>query len=148
MAGMEKELAFVRARVGNIAPEAHISVMALSYMGPFGVKGTTFADICNYAEVKNVVAEYDLPPNAAFSEETLIRLNPDLLVIPSWKYDNEQDPSKMREEILQNRAYQSVNAVKNKRVVQLRDTYLYSTTHYIVYAIRDLAEAAYPEKFN
>ena len=54
----------------------------------------------------------------------------------------------MREEILQNRAYQSVNAVKNKRVVQLRDTYLYSTTHYIVYAIRDLVEAAYPEKFN
>ena len=148
VAGMEKELAFVRARVGNIAPEEHISVMALSYMGPFGAKGTTFADICNYAEVKNVVAEYDLPPNAAFSEETLIRLNPDLLVIPSWKYDNEQDPSKMREEILQNRAYQSVNAVKNKRVVQLRDTYLYSTTHYIVYAIRDLAEAAYPEKFN
>ena len=41
-----------------------------------------------------MVAEYDLPPNAAFSEETLIRLNPDLLVIPSWKYDNEQDPSK------------------------------------------------------
>lgn len=148
VAGMEKELAFVRARVGNIAPEEHISVMALSYMGPFGAKGTTFADICNYAEVKNVVAEYDLPPNAAFSEETLIRLNPDLLVIPSWKYDNEQDPSKMREEILQNRAYQSVNAVKNKRVVQLRDTYLYSTTHYIVYAIRDLVEAAYPEKFN
>ena len=100
VAGMEKELAFVRARVGNIAPEEHISVMALSYMGPFGAKGTTFADICNYAEVKNVVAEYDLPPNAAFSEETLIRLNPDLLVIPSWKYDNEQDPSKMREEIL------------------------------------------------
>ena len=62
-----------------------------------------------------------------FLRETLIRLNPDLLVIPSWKYDNEQDPSKMREEILQNRAYQSVNAVKNKRVVQLRDTYLYST---------------------
>lgn len=148
VAGMEKELAFVRARVGNIAPEEHISVMALSYMGPFGAKGTTFADICNYAEVKNVVAEYDLPPNAAFSEETLIRLNPGLLVIPSWKYDNEQDPSKMREEILQNRAYQSVNAVKNKRVVQLRDTYLYSTTHYIVYAIRDLVEAAYPEKFN
>ena len=100
VAGMEKELAFVRARVGNIAPEEHISVMALSYMGPFGVKGTTFADICNYAEVKNVVAEYDLPPNAAFSEETLIRLNPDLLVIPSWKYDNEQDPSKMREELI------------------------------------------------
>ena len=71
-----------------------------------------------------------------------------MVFYPSWKYDNEQDPSKMREEILQNRAYQSVNAVKNKRVVQLRDTYLYSTTHYIVYAIRDLAEAAYPEKFN
>ena len=148
VAKMEKELAFVQARVGNMPAEECISVMALSYMGPFGARGTTFADICNYANVRNVVAEYDLPPNATFSEETLIRLNPDLLVIPSWKYDNEQDPSKMREEILQNRAYQSVNAVKNKRVVQLRDTYLYSTTHYIVYAIRDLAEAAYPERFK
>lgn len=148
VANMEKELAFVQARVGNMPAEERISVMALSYMGPFGARGTTFADICNYANVRNVVAEYDLPPNATFSEETLIRLNPDLLVIPSWKYDNEQDPSKMREEILQNRAYQSVNAVKNKRVVQLRDTYLYSTTHYIVYAIRDLAEAAYPERFK
>lgn len=148
VAGMEKELAFVRSRVGNIPGEERISVMALSYMGPFGAKGTTFADICSYANVRNVVAEYDLPPNATFSEETLIRLNPDLLVIPSWKYDNEQDPSKLREEILQNRAYQSVNAVKDKRVVQLRDMYLYSTTHYIVYAIRDLAEAAYPEKFK
>lgn len=121
VAGMEKELAFVRARVGNIAPEEHISVMALSYMGPFGAKGTTFADICNYAEVKNVVAEYDLPPNAAFSEETLIRLNPDLLCYSQLEYDNEQTRLDAGG-VLQNRAYQSVNAVKNKRVVQLRDT--------------------------
>lgn len=38
VAGMEKELAFVRARVGNIAPEEHISVMALSYMGHLGLR--------------------------------------------------------------------------------------------------------------
>ena len=77
-----------------------------------------------------MVAEYDLPPNAAFSEETLIRLNPDLLVIPSWKYDNEQDPSKMREEILQNRAYQSVNAVKNKGLCSCV-TLIYTVRHII-----------------
>lgn len=148
VAGMEKELAFVRAKVGNLDAEDRISVMALSYMGPFGAKGTTFDDICSYANVRNLVGEYDLPVNAAFSQETLVRLDPELLLLPSWKYDNEQDPAKLRDEILQNPAYQSVDAIKNNRVVQLHDTYLYSTTHYIVFAIRELAEAAYPDRFK
>ena len=148
VAGMEKELAFVRAKVGNLDAEDRISVMALSYMGPFGAKGTTFDDICSYANVRNLVGEYDLPVNATFSQETLVRLDPELLLLPSWKYDNEQDPAKLRDEILQNPAYQSVDAIKNNRVVQLHDTYLYSTTHYIVFAIRELAEAAYPDRFK
>lgn len=146
--GMEKELVLVSSKVGNLQPDEQQKVMAISYMGPFGVKGTTFDDICHYAKVRNMLAEYDLPPNTTFSQETLVRLDPDLLIIPSWKYDKEQDPNKLREEILQNPAYQGVSAVKNKKVMPLHDTYLYSTTHYIVYAVRDMAEAAYPERFK
>lgn len=148
IAMMDKELAFVNTKVGNIKDEEKLKVMAISYMGPFGVKGTTFDDICRYARVRNMVAEYDLPPNATFSQETLVQLDPELLLVPSWKYDKEQEPDKLREEILQNPAYQGVSAIKSKRVVKLRDAYLYSTTHYIVYAVRDLAEAAYPERFE
>lgn len=77
-----------------------------------------------------------------------MQLDPELLLVPSWKYDKEQEPDKLREEILQNPAYQGVSAIKSKRVVKLRDAYLYSTTHYIVYAVRNLAEAAYPERFE
>ncbi len=147
-ARMDEELAFVRSRVGDIPPEARIGVMALSYMGAIGLKGSTFDDICARANVRNLVGDYDLPPNVVFSEETMVKLDPQLLLLPSWRYGNEEDPEQMREDILRNPAYQSIRAVRDKRVVQLRDNYLHSTSHYIVYAVRELAEAAYPERFK
>lgn len=147
VAQMDEVLHDVTSRVGSLPAGERKKIVILSFMGPFGAKGTSFDDICKHAGVINSIASYGSEGNASYSEETIIELDPDIILTPSWDYDGHQDTAKFKERILHNPAYQNIKAVKDKRVLQLHDSYLYSTSQYIVYAVREVAQAAYPEKF-
>ena len=52
------------------------------------------------------------------------------------------------QETLTDPSLQSVTAIQKKRLVQIHDAYLYSTSQACVKAVEELARAAYPEKFK
>ena len=77
----------------------------------------------------------------------MLQLNPDMIITPSWDYSNQGDPEKFRQKILNNPVYASVNAIKNGKVVMVKDNYLVSTSQYTYKAAEELAMKAYPEVF-
>jgi hypothetical protein len=54
---MDKRLQKLKTRLGTIPKEKQVKVVALSFMGAFGGKETTFDDECTYAQVRNMVGE-------------------------------------------------------------------------------------------
>lgn len=139
---LQHDLEAVREQSLKAAGEKQLEVLALSFTGPLGMKGT-FSDLCHYAGVKNALEGVDIPYQSNLSEEKMLELNPDMIITPSWDYSKKGDPEEFRQKILQNPVYKNVNAVKNNRVVRLHDQYLYSTSQYTLKAVEELAQAAY-----
>lgn len=141
-ASLQRDLEAVRERSLKAAGDKQLKVLALSFTGPLGMKGT-FSDLCHYAGVKNALEGVDIPYQSNLSEEKMLELNPDMIITPSWDYSKKGDPEEFRKKILQNPVYKNINAVKNNRVVRLHDQYLYSTSQYTLKAVEELAQAAY-----
>lgn len=148
-AEMEKRLANVADKVKAIPADKRRRVVVLSFMGPFGAEGSTFDDICRYANVENCIAELKIPQNALYSKEILPQLNPDLLVLPSWDYGvQKENPEAFKNEVMNDPAYQTVDAIKNRQVFHITEKDMYSISQNVVFAVEELARTAYPELFN
>lgn len=147
-ATLKQRLEKVRSTVNAaVAEDKKLSVMMLSFNGPIGMKGT-FSDVCYYAGVKNCLADIDIPFQNELSQEKMLELDPDIIVTPSWDYSKQGDPEVFRNNIINNPLYQDIKAVKNNRVIRVRDNDLYSTSQYTVNAVEELARKAYPELFS
>ena len=103
-------------------------------------------DTIEYAK-QHIKAGMTLLELRKLCEEKMLELNPDMIITPSWEYSNQGDPEKFRQKILQNPVYSSVNAIKNGKVVMVKDNYLVSTSQYTYKAAEELAMKAYPEVF-
>lgn len=139
---LQRDLDAVREQSLKAAGDKQLKVLALSFTGPLGMKGT-FSDLCHYAGVKNALEGVDIPYQSNLSEEKMLEINPDMIITPSWDYSKKGDPEEFRQKILQNPVYKNVSAVKNNHVVRLHDQYLYSTSQYTLKAVEELAQAAY-----
>lgn len=144
---IDDRLAAIWSKVGKIKPEQRKKIVALSFMGPMGIKGSSFDDMCRYANVVNAIENLDVPKNATFSEEQLILLNPDIILVPSWDYSGTKNTGEFQRSIMEKEAYQGIRAIRNHQVVQVHDKYLYSTSHYAVNAVEELASVSYPELY-
>ena len=145
--GLQKQLDGTREKALKAAGGKQQKVLALSFTGPLGMKGT-FSDVCHYAGVRNALEGVDIPYQSNLSEEKMLELNPDLILTPSWDYSKKGDPDDFRRRIMENPTYKDMNAVKKKQVYKIHDNYLYSTSQYTVKAVEELAQLAYPEAFK
>ena len=144
---MDERLSAIWSKVGKIKPEQRKKIVALSFMGPMGIKGSSFDDMCHYANIINAVENLDIPRNAAFSEEQMLLLDPDIILVPSWDYSGTKNTGEFQRQIMTNEAYQGIKAIRNHQVVQVHDRYLYSTSQYAVNAVEELAAVSYPELY-
>lgn len=144
---MDERLSAIWSKVGKIKSEQRKKIVALSFMGPMGIKGSSFDDMCHYANIINAVENLDIPRNAAFSEEQMLLLDPDIILVPSWDYSGTKNTGEFQRQIMTNEAYQGIKAIRNHQVVQVHDRYLYSTSQYAVNAVEELAAVSYPELY-
>lgn len=144
---LQKQLDAIREKALTAAGDKQQKVLALSFTGPLGMKGT-FSDVCHYAGVRNALEGVDIPYQSNLSEEKMLELNPDIILTPSWDYSKKGDPDDFRRRILENPTYKDMNAVKKQQVFKIHDNYLYSTSQYTVKAVEELAQLAYPEAFK
>lgn len=141
---METELADIARKVKAIPPERRQTLVLISHMAAYGGKGSLFDDMCGYAGVINGAAAAGLGKNDILTKECIISVNPDLILVPTWN-GGKLDVNKIKIDLENDPALQTVKAICAKRLVQLPDLYLYCASQDIVHAIRDIVNAAYPE---
>lgn len=120
------------------------SLVALSTMGVMAQRGT-FSDICYLAGVRNVLEKVEVPNGMPISDEKLLELDPDIMLLPSWDYSKSKNMEEYRQAILNNPAYKKMKAIKTGRVYKIHDQYLYSTSQYSIKAIEEIFQVSYPE---
>ncbi len=143
LAQMERHLAAVTAKLGEIQPDKRKTVVFMRSNGAYYRRDMTFNDICRQAQVKNALDELDYDKPFIASQEEIVRLNPDVFILAGWNYDGQHDQKQMEESLLMDPAYSGVKAIKNKAVYTLPAVHLLSTSQYIVDAIADMARAVY-----
>lgn len=144
IAQMDAELATVRQRVDSIPADKRQTVVRFSLMGAGGGQDSLFDDICRHAGVINGAAAAGLGKTGLLSKEQIVKINPDVFLMPMWDYTGKSDMQKYREEIRSDPGLQAVKAVRDNRLIMVPDKYQSCSSHYIVYAVRDVANAAYP----
>ena len=148
IAGMDAELTAVAEVLKQVPEQERITALQFSLMGGSGGAGSSFDDICRYAGVKNGAALAGLGMNEIMSKEQIMRINPALLILPTWDYTGKTNLAQFKQGIEQDPAFQSVTAVKTGRLVSIPERYLLCSSQNMVYGVRELAKAAYPGYFG
>lgn len=144
---MQGKLDSVQQKLKKLPTDKKQVVVPLSLMGAFGGKGTTFDDICNYANVTNGISAAGIDKNAIIAKEKIVEINPDAFILPTWDFGKSGDAKNFINETMNDPAFKTVKAIKNNRLIQIHDAYLYSISHYAANAVEEIASAVYPEYF-
>ncbi|HML31796.1 ABC transporter substrate-binding protein [Sporomusa sphaeroides] len=147
VADMDRQLTQTSDRVKHIAAGEQKVVIYYSLMGGTNGKDSTFEDICRQAGVINGAAAAGLGRGALLSKEQLVAINPDIIILPVWDYTGTTDMKKFADDIQNDPALQSVKAIQDRQLIAVPDRHFNSTSQYIVQAVQDIAQAAYPQYF-
>jgi iron complex transport system substrate-binding protein len=113
-------------------------VLYLSSGGWVAGSQTTVDAIIQRAGGVNIAAQEGLVSWNQVSEETIIELNPDVVILSTYVTD---------EEFGANPVYAELNAVQNERVYAPSDALMSTTSQYIVLGVEELAKLLYPDLF-
>lgn len=146
---MDLRLASLEEKLSQIPPEKERVALGMSFRGILGKKGTLFSDVLRLAHVKDGAAVYEVPKgaDAYLSLEILPKINPDVILLPTWKVKAGDDTKAFEEGLLANPALSQVTAVKERRLVPFSEKYKYVMSQHVVDAVEAAARAVYPEVF-
>lgn len=149
VSNMESKLAALAAKLAAVSPEKERVALGMSFRGILGKKGTLFSDVLRLAHVKDGAAVYEVPKgaDAYLSLEILPKINPDVILLPTWKVKAGDDTKAFEEGLLANPALSQVTAVKERRLVPFSEKYKYVMSQHVVDAVEAAARAVYPEVF-
>ena len=92
---------------------------------------------------------YEVPKgaDAYLSLEILPKIDPDVILLPTWRVKAGDDTKVFEEGLLSNPALREVTAVKERRLVPFSEKYKYVMSQHVVDAVEAAARAVYPEVF-
>ncbi len=149
---MDVRLQHLERRLQQIPPSQRRVAVAFNFTSAMGRRGDlldsmlTMAHVINGAAVisENTKNEHGTP---AISKEQVVRIDPDIFMLPTWNYNNKQDVQGYAYAVMNDPAYRNVKAVRNKQIKFVSDKYRYVASQHIVDAIENIARAVYPEIF-
>ncbi len=146
---MESKLAALASKLSAISPDKERVALGMSFRGILGKKGTLFSDVLRLAHVKDGAAVYEVPKgaDAYLSLEILPKIDPDVILLPTWRVKAGDDTKAFEEGLLSNPALREVRAVKERRLVPFSEKYKYVMSQHVVDAVEAAARAVYPEVF-
>ncbi len=148
--GMDETLARVRSRVEALRPEQRLRVLDYDPSGSSFGRGSSWDDIVRSAGCVNAVGDLPADPwgRVGLSQEALIALDPDAIVLPGWKWEDPQGARRAYERFASDPAFRSLRAVRSGRLLLADERHRLATSHHIVKAVEDLAAFAYPDLFR
>lgn len=143
IAAMDKDLAEIDGIVKSHADEAQPVAVLYTRLGVTGGKGSTFDDMCGYMHVKNGAAAIGLGLTDNGTREDLIRINPDVIIIPSDAYNQDQYSEVNIDQLYSDPALQGVKAIQNHRVYTVDARMLMSYSQFMTKAMLDMTRYIY-----
>lgn len=144
---INSKLAEVDDRLSKLKPEDKLTVMDYGEIGSSGI-GTNFDDIVTRAGLVNVVAKAGMKDWPVVSKEKMIELDPQIIILPSWYYDQSKSLDGMINELKGDESLQTISAIKNDRLIAVPNPHISAISQYVVLAVEDVAKAAYPKLFE
>lgn len=146
---MESKLAALASKLSVVSTDKERVALGMSFRGILGKKGTLFSDVLRLAHVKDGAAVYEVPKgaDAYLSLEILPKIDPDVILLPTWRVKAGDDTKAFEEGLLSNPALREVTAVKERRLVPFSEKYKYVMSQHVVDAVEAAARAVYPEVF-
>lgn len=159
IAEMNARLDAVKDKVAGVSEPMGV----MYYEDYYSADGTSAGMLCAYGQTSpfNAIAEAAGARNvctadnySAVSKETVVNdWKPGLLVVPSIVYDangqaNDDHGASVISAIKQDAVLSTLPAVKNDKVIAMTEKYRGSTSHYMAYAVEELAKACYPELYQ
>ena len=145
---MDKKLAEIREKTSRIKPEQRKNIVLLSLMTAYGGTGCAYDDACREANVINGIAAAGLKNGQQLTKEMLIKINPDIMLLPVYNDRGKYDTQAFIDSYLKDPSLQTVNAIKNKQLIYPREQFIYNCSQDIVYCVQEIARVAYGEEFN
>lgn len=116
---MDTHLQQLQKRLRQIPSSERRVAVAFNFTSAMGRRGDLLDSMLTMAYVINGAAivadenksEHGMP---AISKEQVVRINPDIFMLPTWNYNNKQDVQGYAYAVMNDPAYRDVKAVRNK----------------------------------
>ena len=142
IASLEQQQASIEAKVSAHArPRVLYYNLNNSSDGP----GTTLDEMIHLAGGYNVLRETGIRGSQKVREELVIGLQPDIILVSGW---NQADGPSPAEQLSNRPAWKNVPAVINKRVYNLKGSWLFSVSQFSWQGIGKIAPLLHPDAFS
>ena len=149
---MDERLAKLEQKLSSLPSSERKVAVAFSFTSAMGRRGDLLDSMLTMAHVINGAAAVTPPKSehgsVIISKEMVVRINPDIFLLPTWNYNDKQDVQGYAHQGMNDPAYKNVKAVQNGQLRFVSDKYRYVSSHHIVEAIEEIAKAVYPELFK
>jgi iron complex transport system substrate-binding protein len=140
--GMKDKLAEIKAKAGEIKEKKKVLVEVSPAPEIYTPGKNTFMDqMLSSINAENIANDQE--GWIKIDQEAMIKRNPDVIVTTYGYYV--KNPA---EQVLSRKGWETVNAVKNKQVVDVDSDRVTRSGPRIVEGVEDLAKAVYPEIFK
>jgi len=147
---MEERLQAVARRVSAIPRDRRLSVIDYATWGSAQGRGSSWDEMLQRAGLIDGVGALaaDEWGQVPLSREKLLALDPDVLVLPGWVYNDPSGAAAFYARVTRDPSLRGLRAVKSGRVYQMPERLKSTTSQYIAEAVEWLARTAYPERFQ
>jgi iron complex transport system substrate-binding protein len=150
LGGMDARLAAVEKRLATVPADKRLSVVDYTVWGAAQGKGSSWDEIVRRAGLVNGVGGIaaDAWGQVPLSKEKLLEIDPDILILPGWTYDNPKGAEAFYAKTTSDPVLKALKAVRNGRAYRMPESLKTATSQYFVDAVEWLARTAYPEQFK
>ena len=145
---MDKKLEEIREKTSKIQSEQRKNIVLLSLMTAYGGAGCAYDDACREANVVNGIAAAGLKTGQQLTKEMLIKINPDIMLMPVYNDRGNYDTQAFIDSYLKDPSLRTVKAINDKQLIYPREQFIYNCSQDIVYCVQEIARVAYGEEFN
>lgn len=147
---MDERLAAVERRLAKLRDDERLSVVDYTVWGAAQGKGSSWDEIVRRAGLVNAVADIaaDEWGQVPLAKEKLLELDPDILILPGWTYDDPKGAEAFFAKTTGDPVLKALTAVKEGRTYMMPERLKTATSQYLVDAVEWLARTAYPARFE
>jgi iron complex transport system substrate-binding protein len=147
---MNARLAAVEKRLATLPADRRLTVVDYTVWGSAQGKGSSWDEIVRRAGLVNGAGDIaaDEWGQVPLSKEKLLEIDPDILILPGWTYDDPKGAEAFFAKTVADPVLKALKAVREGRAYRMPENLKTATSQYLVDAVEWLARTGYPELFE